>query len=89
MQYGPRFRALAVCLTQHQMLPAKRTGELPGARCGVHPSTGTVMNLIREAGRRLEPSHRKIAETLLRQPVAGADETGVRAGRRYRLATMT
>ena len=40
------------------------------------------MNLIREAGRRLEPSHRKIAETLLRQPVAGADETGVRAGGR-------
>ena len=82
VQHGPRFRALAVCLTQHQMLPAKRTGELPGAWCGVHPSTGTVMNLIREAGRRLEPSHRKIAETLLRQPVAGADETGVRAGGR-------
>ena len=66
----------------YQMLPAKRTGELLEAWCGVHPSTGTVMNLIREAGRRLEPSHRKIAETLLRQPVAGADETGVRAGGR-------
>ena len=53
VQYGPRFRALVVCLTQHQMLPAKRTGELLEAWCGVHPSTGTVMNLIREAGRRL------------------------------------
>ena len=38
-----------------QMLPAKRTDELLEAWCGVHPSTGTVVNLIREAGRRLGP----------------------------------
>ena len=78
VQYGARFKAAVVYLTQYQMLPAKRTGELLEALCGTHPSTGTVMNLIEQGRRRLEAPHRALAEALLRQPVVGADETGAR-----------
>jgi len=75
VQYGARFKAAVVYLTEYHMLPAKRTGELLEALCGTHPSTGTVMNLIKQ-GRRLEAPHRVLAEALLRQPAAGADEMG-------------
>ena len=63
VQYGPRFRALVVCLTQHQMLPAKRTGELLEAWCGVHPSTGTDETGVR-AGGRLHWLHALVTESL-------------------------
>ena len=36
------------------------------------------MNLIEQGRRRLEAPHRALAKALLRQPVAGADETGAR-----------
>ena len=36
------------------------------------------LNLIEQGRRRLEAPHRALAEALLRQPVAGADETGAR-----------
>ena len=78
VQYGARFKAAVVYLTQYQMLPAKRTGELLEALCGTPPSTGTVMNLIEQGRCRVEAPHRALAEALLRQPAVGADETGAR-----------
>ena len=48
VQYGARFKAAVVYLTEYHMLPAKRTGELLEAWCGTPPSTGIVMNLIEQ-----------------------------------------
>ena len=76
MQYGARFKAAMVYLTEYQMLPAKRTGELLEALCGTHPSTGTVMNLIEQGRCRLEAPHRALAEALLASQLPGRTRRG-------------
>lgn len=81
-QYGPRFKAFAVHLHHHHMLPAQRATEILESLCGVRPSTGTLMNFVKEASEFLEPTWKRIGEALLQSPALGADESGMRAGGR-------
>jgi transposase len=89
VQYGPRLKALTVYLAQHHMIPVERTCELLEALCGLRPSTGTVMNILEEAGQQLDPAHQAIADALMECEVAGADESGVRVeGKLHWLHTL-
>ena len=79
VQYGPRFKALAVGLHQHHMIPVARTCELLESLCGTRPSGASLINWVAEAAAKLEPICEKIAAALLNSPVLGADESGLRA----------
>ena len=71
------------------MIPVERTCELLEALCGLRPSTGTVMNILEEAGQQLDPAHQAIADALMECEVAGADESGVRVeGKLHWLHTL-
>src|SRR6476646_9913469 len=47
IQYGPRIGAVAVYLTQQQLLPLERSCEVLSDLLGVHMSEGTVLELIK------------------------------------------
>ena len=77
-QYGPRFLATGVYLQDHQLLPLERAGELMGDLFGHRPSDATLVAAAETARLRLEPVEAAVAAAILREPVAGSDETGVR-----------
>jgi transposase len=79
VQYGPRFKALAVTLHHHHMVPVARTCEILESLCGLRPSRASVINWVSEAASRLEQTYERIGKTLLQKPVLGADESGLRA----------
>lgn len=77
-QYGPSVKALAVLLTQHHMLPFKRTAELLSGLLGLSLSTATVEVFVIEAAGRLSVTVDAIAAAVTMAPVINADETGMR-----------
>ena len=78
VQYGPGLKAAAVHLTQHHMLPARRTTDLLGDLFDLPVSDATVLAAIEEASERLEPTVRAIGQAISAAPIAHADETGMR-----------
>lgn len=80
VQYGASVSALAVYLTQYQLLPYQRTAELFEQLAGIALSPGTLYRAVEVAGHRLKPSVQAIREALIGAPVAHADETGMRVG---------
>jgi transposase len=78
VQYGPRTQALAVYLTQHQMLPVQRAAALISDLFGMSVSQGTVLNAAAQAAARLGPTVDAIAQGVRSAAVAHADETGLR-----------
>ena len=80
VQYGPRVSALALYLTQYQLLPYQRTAELLEQVGGIALSPGSVQRAVEVAGQRLKPLEQAIRDALITAPVAHADETGVRVG---------
>jgi transposase len=78
LQYGPQIRALAVYLTQHQMLPIQRTCSLLNEIFDVSFSEGSVQAACTQAAALLEPTVDAIAAALRDAKVAHADETGIR-----------
>jgi len=80
VQYGPSVSALAVYLTQYQLLPYQRTAELLAQVGGIPLSAGSVHRAVRVAGHRLAPMQQAIGAALVAAPVAHADETGMRVG---------
>ena len=78
VQYGPRVSALALYLTQYQLLPYQRTAELLEQVGGIALSPGSVQRAVEVAGQRLKPLEQAIRDALITAPVAHADETGVR-----------
>jgi transposase/uncharacterized coiled-coil protein SlyX len=84
IQYGPLIGAVAVYLTQQQLLPLERTCEVLRDLLGVHMSEGTVGALIQRTAAQLAPVEQHIKEALRQAAVIHQDETGVSvAGKRY------
>lgn len=77
-QYGPRVQALAVYLSQFQLLPLERTCEALEDLCHCHLSEGTLVNWIAEAAKTLDPTIQRIKTLLLAGALQHADETGIR-----------
>lgn len=77
-QYGSRVRGLAVYLSQYQLLPMERIGEVfeDLFTCGF--SEGTLANWIQQAARTLAPTMEVLKRLLLTQKLGHVDETGVR-----------
>jgi transposase len=80
VQYGPSNSALAVYLTQYQLLPYQRTAELLAQVGGIPLSPGSVHRMGQVAGERLKPAEQAIRASLTAVDVAHADETGMRVG---------
>ncbi len=78
IQYGPGVSALAVYLTQYQLLPSQRTAELLHELAGIAISPGTLQRAVMAAATHLEAPVAAIQGALVTSPVAHADETGVR-----------
>ena len=84
IQYGPRIGAVAVYLTQQQLVPLERTAEVLSDLLGVQMSEATVGELIQRTACELAPVEQQIKEALISAPVLHQDETGVRvAGKGY------
>ena len=81
VQYGPRVKSVGVYLGEYQLLPFDRLTEIMRDlfACGSF-SEGTLANFKADCSRRLEPVEAAIREMATAAPVAGFDETGVRAG---------
>jgi transposase len=77
VQYGPRLRALAVYLSQVQLLPYARTCEVLNELFGVELSEGSLYSMLQQCYERLEPVEQVIIHNLLTAPVAHNDETGM------------
>lgn len=77
-QYGPQVQALAVYLSQFQLLPMERVCELVGDLWGCQLCEGTLANWIAEAARTLEPTLHTLKRLLLASHVNHLDETGGR-----------
>ncbi len=77
-QYGPRVQALAVYLSQFQLLPLERVCETLSDLCHCGLSEGTLLNWIERAAHTLEPTQQRIKTLLLQSELLHADETGVR-----------
>lgn len=78
IQYGPSVQALAVYLTQYQLLPYARTAELFEDLAGIAISPGTVQAATQTAAEQVSPPVQAIHQALLEAPVAHADESGMR-----------
>src|SRR6266849_2911538 len=84
LQYGPTIGAIAVYLTQQQLLPLARACEVMGDLLGVQMSAGTVCDLIKRCAEQLAPVEQQIKETLQEAEVIHQDETGLDvAGKRH------
>lgn len=78
VQHGPNIRALAVHLTQGQLLPLARSAQLIDDLYGLEVSPATLLAWIDEAGHVLQPAVENIAQALINAPVVHADESGLR-----------
>jgi transposase len=84
IQYGPQIGAVALYLSQQQLLPLERTCEVLSDLLGVQMSEATVGELIQRTACQLAPVEQQIKEALISAPVLHQDETGVRvAGKGY------
>jgi transposase len=77
-QYGPRLRAVATYLVQQQFVPYARTREVLADLFGATLSVGTLVNLVRQGARNVQPAADEIKIALRQAPVLHHDETGVR-----------
>lgn len=78
VQYGPNVRALAVHLTQGQMLPYARAAELIRDVYGLAISPGTLVAWVGEASTALQGTADLIAQHLRDAALVNADESGLR-----------
>lgn len=77
-QYGPNVQALAVYLSQFQLLPMARITELfADLKLGA-VSEGSLVSWVREAAERLRPTQETLEGWLLQSRLAHVDETGGR-----------
>jgi transposase len=76
--YGPGVQALAVYLSQYQLLPMERIGEVIFDVFSCQFSEGTLTNWIQEAAHTLAPTMLALKNWLLAQKLDHVDETGAR-----------
>jgi transposase-like protein len=77
-QYGPNVQALAVYLSQFQLLPMARITEFFADWKLGALSEGSLVNWVREAAERLRPTQETLERLLLKSRLAHVDETGGR-----------
>jgi transposase len=77
-QYGPRLQALAVYLSQYQLLPMERICELLADLQVCQLSQGTLANWIARAGSTLQPCMQTLKRLLVSSSLDHVDETGGR-----------
>jgi transposase len=77
-QYGPAMRGLAVYLSQYQLLPMERIGEVFEDLFSCSFSEGTLANWIQQATRTLALTMQVLKRLLLAQKLVHVDETGAR-----------
>jgi transposase len=75
-QYGPRLQALAVYLSQFQLLPMERICELLADLQLCQLSQGTLANWIAKATTTLEPTMQTLKRLLVASSLDHVDETG-------------
>jgi transposase len=75
-QYGPRVKATAVYMKIYQLQPYGRTCEFFRDLFSLQLSAGTLVNIIKDSSRRLEPAVEQIRQALIAAPLSGFDETG-------------
>jgi len=76
-QYGPRLKAYAAYMRDHQFLPYKRLSEFFRDLYGKNISEGTLVNIIQDCSTRLEPAVEQIRHALMHASVESFDETGI------------
>ena len=81
-QYGPNVRALAVHLTQGQLLPFARAGELIKDLYGLDISPATLVQWTHEAAQALAPTVQAIVQSVQGAAVVHVDESGLRVASR-------
>lgn len=81
-QYGPNVRALAVHLTQGQLLPFARAGELIKDLYQLDISPATLVQWVHEAAQALAPTVQAIAQSVQAAGVVHVDESGLRVASR-------
>jgi len=80
VQYGPRVKSVGVYLGEYQLLPFDRLAEIMRDLFACETfSEGTLANFKADCSQRLEPVEAAIRGLATAAPVAGFDETGVRA----------
>jgi transposase len=77
-QYGLRVKALAVYLSNYQMLPLARICELFADLTGQTPSESLILTACGTVAGKIVPSLEAIREQLIASPVVHCDETGQR-----------
>lgn len=78
LQYGPIYRAIAVCLNQGNYIPYNRLAQISRDIFGIQVSKGTLVNIVYECGAKLESSMKYIKDQLKNSGVLHVDETGNR-----------
>lgn len=76
VQYSNRLRAIAVYLTNYQLVPYQRMRELFEDLFSHSLSEGTLVNANNSCSERLEPAEKAIKEQLIHSSVVHFDETG-------------
>jgi transposase len=77
-QYGPGLKATAAYLKGYGLLSYERAAELLEDLFGLPLSAGTLVNVDREIGERLEEVNKRIKERITDSAVVHFDETGMR-----------
>jgi transposase len=77
VQYGPRIQAVAVYLSQYQLLPLQRTCEALSDLLDAPVSQGSVQDWIAQAASRLQSTEERLRELLLGSRVLHVDETSL------------
>jgi transposase len=75
VQYGPRLKAVAVYLSQYQLLPYERASELFADLFGHQLSQATLVNANQTAYEILEAAEHEIKRQVVDSPVVHFDET--------------
>ena len=79
--YGPRIRARVNYLSAYQHIPIDRIAQILFDEHGVTISTGTIIAMLAEGARLLQPFNAEVKQQLLNSALAYADETGLNAGK--------
>jgi transposase len=79
-QYGPHLRALAVYLSEEQLVPLGRVQALLSDLFAVQVGRGSLVAWVQQAAAVLAPVEEQIKAALRQAPVLHVDETGVRRG---------
>jgi len=84
VSYGDNLQAIVTYLSTYQLLPLKRTTELVNDLFGINISQGTIVSSGKEAYERLAGPEDRIKREVIKNDVAGFDESGIRvAGKNH------